>query len=218
MTRTTRTTTRLFLIAALIAAATACGRPSSGSAVIGPKGGVVSTSSGFALSIPAGALSSEVEIHVTEVQPNDGSTHRFEIEPNDLPLQSKAHVSMKEGADDGPMKLVGKEGETEETLENEHENTTEHTREADVDHLCDIEMRHQRTCNPGCDAGFECDDGVCKAHAEDPSTTTCNPACTTGFHCESGACVADPNDAGPCPTGFELDPSDGTCKPSGRHG
>ncbi|HEY6005267.1 MAG TPA: hypothetical protein VIV57_20470 [Anaeromyxobacter sp.] len=167
----TRTASRYFLVAALVAAATACGRPSSGSAVIGPKGGVVATSSGFALSIPAGALSSEVEIHVTEVEPNDGATHRFEIEPHDLQLQGKAHVSMKEGADDGPMKLVGMEGEVEMQLENEQENEIEHAREADVDHLCDIEMRHQHACDPACDAGFECDDGVCKVHVEDPATT-----------------------------------------------
>jgi hypothetical protein len=164
----TRTASRYFLVAALAAAATACGGPSSSSAVIGPKGGVVSTSSGFALSIPAGALQSEVEIHVTEAEPNDGATHRFEIEPHDLPLQAKAHVSMKEGADDGLMKLVGKDGEIETELENEHENEIEHSREADIDHLRDIEMRHQRVCNPVCDAGFECDDGVCKAHGGNP--------------------------------------------------
>jgi hypothetical protein len=187
----TRTTSRYFLVAALAAAATACARPSSGSAVIGPKGGVVSTSSGFALSIPAGALSSEIEIHVTEVQPNDGATHRFELEPHDLPLAAKAHVSMKEGADDGPMKLVGKDGETEVQLENEQENQTEHAREADVDHLCDIEMRHQIACSPACDAGFECDDGVCKVHVEDPAPiTTCDPACDVGFECDNGVCKA----------------------------
>jgi hypothetical protein len=187
----TRTASRYFLVAALAAAATACGGPSSSSAVIGPKGGVVATSSGFALSIPAGALSSEIEIQVTEAEPNDGATHRFEIEPHDLPLQAKAHVSMKEGADDGPMKLVGKDGETETELENEHENEIEHAREADVDHLCDIEMRHQRVCDPACDAGFECDDGVCKVHVEDPApNTTCDPACEVGFECDNGVCKA----------------------------
>lgn len=162
-----RTTTSRLLIAALLAAAlSACGGASSGSATIGPRGGVVTTSTGFALSIPAGALSKETEIQVNEAEPRDGATHRFELEPHDLPLQAKAHLSMKEGADDGPMKLVEMENETEQELENEHEDTAEHAREADIDHLGVIEMRHQRACTTPCGAGFECDDGVCKPHAE----------------------------------------------------
>jgi hypothetical protein len=211
MTRRTKT---CFLVAALVAAATACGGPSPGSAVIGPKGGVIATASGFELTIPAGALSSDVEVRVVEARPDDGATQRFEIEPRDLPLNAKAHVSVKEGADDGPMKLVEMNGEAEEALENEHENEAEGTREADIDHLCVVELRHERACDPACDAGFECDDGVCKEQAHD-SGAACDPACSAGFHCESGACVAD--DSGACPPGTELDPNDGTCKASGGH-
>lgn len=220
----TYTAARCALVATLATTLAACGGGSPGSGRIGPQGGVVSTSSGFTLSIPAGALSRELEIQVNDAPPKDGATHRFELEPRDLPLAAKARISMKHGADDGPMKLVEVQGEMEQELENERENEMEQAREAEVEHLGVIEMRHQRVCAVACDAGFECDDGACKPHPEDAAATAvCAPACTAGFHCEAGACVADPNDAvppppGSCPPGMELDPSDGTCKAHGGTG
>jgi hypothetical protein len=52
-------------------------------------------------------------------------------------------------------------------------------------------MRHQIACSPACDAGFECDDGTCKVHVEDPAPiTTCDPACDVGFECDNGVCKA----------------------------
>jgi hypothetical protein len=219
----TRTTDRIFRIAsrttltALLAAAlAACGAGASGTARIGPQGGVVTTQSGFRLSVPAGALSSDVQIQVHEVAPGDGATRRFELQPEHLLLSAKAHISVQEGPNDGPMKLVEIEDEGEHALENETENEAEHARQADVDHLCVVELRHQHACAVACDPGFECDDGACKAHPEDPPAV-CDPTCAAGFHCEQGACVADPNDAPPpgCPAGTELDPSTGLCKPHG---
>ncbi|HET7826332.1 MAG TPA: hypothetical protein VFK90_13435 [Anaeromyxobacter sp.] len=217
--QTLRIATRTTLTALLAVVLAACGGAgTSGSAKIGPQGGTVTTQSGFRLSVPAGALSSEVQIDVHEVAPGDGATRRFEIQPEHLLLSSKAHISVQEGANDGAMKLVEIENEVEHALENEMENEVEHSREADVDHLCVVELRHQHACAVACDPGFECDDGVCKAHPEDPKTV-CDPACAAGFHCEQGACVADPNDAPPpgsgCPPGTELDPSTGLCKAHG---
>jgi hypothetical protein len=223
MTRTNRTiriTSRSALAALFTIALAACGGANgSGSGKIGPKGGTVTTQSGFALSVPAGALSSEIEIQIHEVEPRDGSSRRFELEPHNLLLSGKAHVVIQHGIDDGPMKLVEMDGEVEHQLENEKENEAEHAREADMDHLCVVELRHQHSCAVACDPGFECDDGVCKAHQEDPAPSVCDPACAAGFHCEEGACVADPNDSPPpggtCPPGTELDPSNGMCKPHG---
>jgi hypothetical protein len=216
MLRIARRTTLTALLAVALAACGGAGN--SGSAHIGPQGGVVTTQSGFTLSVPAGALSSEVQIEVHEVAPSDGASRRFEIQPEHLLLAGKAHISVQEDPNDGPMKLVEVENESEHALENEMENEAEHSREADVDHLCVVELRHQHACAAACDPGFECDDGVCKAHPEDPKSV-CDPACTAGFHCEQGACVADPNDTPPtggsCPPGTELDPSSGLCKPHG---
>src|SRR5512140_3158511 len=114
----TRTTDRMIHMASratlstlLAVALAACGAGASGTARIGPQGGVVTTQSGFKLTVPAGALSSEVQIEVHEVAPGDGATRRFELQPEHLLLSSKAHVSVEEGPNDGPMKLVEIEDE-----------------------------------------------------------------------------------------------------------
>jgi hypothetical protein len=161
---------RYALAAVLATALAACGGSapkSSQSARIGPQGGAVSTQSGFTLSVPAGALSQEVEIQVNEAEPNDGAQHRFELEPHDLKLNGTIHVSMKLGSDDATMKMVEvDDNDVEHALENEADDAAEHSREADMDHMGNIEVRHQHACTPACDAGLECDDGVCKPHGK----------------------------------------------------
>jgi hypothetical protein len=166
---TSRTALRLGLAAALATALSACGGSASPGATtttarIGAQGGVVTTSSGFALSVPAGALSHEIEIEVHEFRPEDGATHRIELEPRGLQLATAAHVEMHHGADDGAMRMVEMENEVEHAMENEHENEVEHSREAEIHHLGVIEIRHARTCVVPCGGGLECDDGICKAH------------------------------------------------------
>jgi hypothetical protein len=161
-------TSRFALAAVLSIALAACGGnapKSSQSAKIGPQGGAVSTSSGFTLSVPAGALSQEVEIQVNETEPNDGAAHRFELEPRDVKLNSSVHVSMKLGSDDATMKMVEvDDNDVEHALENEQDDAAEHSRDADMDHMGTIEVRHQHVCSPVCASGLECDDGVCKPH------------------------------------------------------
>ena len=63
-------------------------------------------------------------------------------------------------------------------------------------HLGEFELRHARVCDVPCGTGYECDDGVCKLHPEDPAVT----APTS------------------CPIGMELDATDGLCKPHGGSG
>lgn len=83
---TNRTALRLGLAAALATALSACGGAADPGATtttarIGAQGGVVTTSSGFSLSVPSGALSREVEIEIHEFRPEDGALHRIELEP-----------------------------------------------------------------------------------------------------------------------------------------
>lgn len=171
METTMKTTISRYALAAVLSAAlAACGGSapkSSQSARIGPQGGALSTQSGFTLSVPAGALSQEVELHVIEAEPNDGAMHRFELEPRDVKLNSTVHVSMRLGSDDLTSKMVEVDDNgTEHALENEQENEVEHAREAEIDHMGNIEVRHQHVCATPCDAGLECDDGVCKPHGK----------------------------------------------------
>jgi hypothetical protein len=184
-------------VASLSLLLAACGGSSQSAArtgaLIGPAGGVVSTASGLKLTIPAGALQAEVEIHAVEAEPQHGVA-RFELEPRDLTLAVPATVSVKMPAASGPMKLVEVEHGVETELETEHQNASEHSREAETHHLGGIELRHQNTCATPCGTGFECDDGACKAHVEDPA--------------------APPAD-GNCPAGQELDVSDNVCKAHG---
>lgn len=165
-----RIASRLAVATVLATALAACGGSAgtpgttTTSSVVGPQGGAISTASGFTLSVPAGALSREVEIQVHESRPDDGALHRIELEPHDMALAVPAHVSMHHSADDSSSKMVEMENEVEHAMENEHENEVEHAREGEIHHLGVIEIRHQRTCVQPCGTGLECDDGLCKPH------------------------------------------------------
>jgi hypothetical protein len=189
------------VVVAATVAACGGGAGDSASGQIGPAGGAV-TAAGVRVSFPAGALSKETQVTVTELPRREGEPRRVHIGPDDASLSKPATVMVS--SDDGDAsdeKLVeiehGTEGEVEHALETERNDAAEHGREAEVEHLGEFELRHAKVCDPGCDVGFECDDGLCKPHAEDPapvsSTTT-------------------------CPAGLELDVTDGICKPHGGSG
>ena len=56
------------------------------------------------------------------------------------------------------------------------------------------------TCDPACEAGFDCVDGACVEQ-----TVTCDPACDAGFDCVEGACVEQTVTCDPaCDAGFEC--------------
>jgi hypothetical protein len=187
---------------AMVAAAglTACG----GGVVqkagnVGPAGGTV-VAEGVRVTFPAGALSRETQIEVTELPRREGEPKRVHVGPDDASLAKPATIVMK--SDDGNAsdeKLVeiehGAEGEIEHGIEVERHDEIEHGREAEVHHLGEFELREAKTCDVACGAGLECDDGVCKAHPEDDPSSISSTAS--------------------CPSGMELDLSDGFCKPHG---
>lgn len=213
----------LILSAALVAA---CGNPSN-SRTIGPAGGTVSTASGVTLKVGAGAVATETRIEIVDVAPRHGEQRRIELEPRGLELSGKATITVKVDDSRGAVKLVevetehGAQGEVEveHALETEHgvEVENEHGREAELEHLGTLEVRDAVACDPACGAGFECDDGVCKAHDETethvehpagPDDST--PAPSTG-----PAAGGTPGTTTSCPAGMELDATDGTCKAHG---
>jgi hypothetical protein len=179
---------------------TACGGGPASSGKIGPAGGTVAAA-GVKVSFPAGALSKETQIEVSELPRREGEPRRVHVGPDDTALSKPATIVMS--SDDGNAsdeKLVeiehGAEGEIEHGIETERHDEAEHGREAEIEHLGEFELREAKVCDPGCDAGFECDDGLCKAHPEDPA-------------------VIGSTTATSCPIGMELDPTDGTCKAHG---
>jgi hypothetical protein len=184
----------------MVAAAglTACGGGQASSSKVGPAGGTVATAS-VRVSFPPGALSKETQIEVTELPRSAGEPKRIHVGPDDTPLAKPATVVMM--SDDGNAadeKLVeidhSAQGEVEHGLETERHDAVEHGREAEVEHLGEFELREAKTCDVACGAGFECDDGLCKAHPED------DPAAIGSTTASS------------CPAGMELDPTDGLCK------
>jgi hypothetical protein len=143
------------------------GSAASASASVGPAGGTISTGA-VTLRVSPGAVSSQTEITVSELPSGEGE-RRIEIEPRGLALGASATLTVR--SDDGNAhdeRLVELEhsamGEVEHALEGEVENEVEHAREAEIHHLGTFEDRPARACTPACDAGLECDDGVCKPH------------------------------------------------------
>ncbi len=121
------------------------------------------------VAIPAGALSKETQIEITEL-PRDGQGHKVHVGPDDVALAKAASITMV--SDDGnpaDEKLVeiehGPEGEVEVQIENEHEVEVEHGREVEIEHLGEFELRPAKVCTPACEAASHCDDGVCKPNA-----------------------------------------------------
>jgi hypothetical protein len=189
-------------VAIVAAGLAACGggaKPGAASAAtVGPAGGTV-VAQGVRVSFPPGALSGQTQIEVTELPRHEGEPRRVHVGPDDTPLASPVTVVVR--SDDGDAsdeKLVTLENEIEHGIETEHHDQIEHGREAEVEHLGEFELRHARTCAVPCGAGFECDDGVCKA---DDDPVFAGSAASTS-----------------CPAGMELDLSDGFCKPHGGTG
>ena len=174
-------TTRMAVLAVVAVAMSACGGGAMGggsgsagsgggsstAAVIGPSGGTVSAGA-VALTVSPGALSKETQISVTELPSGEGQ-RRIEIEPRGLALAAPSRLSVR--SDDGNAhdeRLVEIEhsssGEIEHSMTGEVENEVEHSREVEIHHTGTFEDRPALACSTPCDVGFECDDGVCKAH------------------------------------------------------
>jgi len=164
------TTTRIAFTLSLATLIAACSGNAPKSKSIGAAGGSISTASGITLRVPAGALSQPTEVTIVESAPRDGTMARVSLQPAGLTLAAPATLTFK--VEDGNVKLAevehGPEGEVRTELE-KHRHAGEV--EVEVEHLGEVEMEHGLTCEVACDAGFECDDGVCQAHVEDDPAT-----------------------------------------------
>lgn len=199
-----RTVAKVAVGVVAAAGISACGGGQGGSGRIGPQGGTV-VAAGARVSFPAGALSRETEIELSELPRREGEPRRIRVGPDDAALSRAATIVVT--SDDGDaaderLVSIERQGELEieHGLEVERHRESEHGREAEIRHLGEFELRHARACDVACGAGLECDDGACKPHGSD------DPALVTSTA------------AGSCPAGWELDESDAICKPHGGSG
>jgi hypothetical protein len=217
-----------FLAAAVAIVAAGCGSTSPGTALssqtatVGAAGGTLRTGA-VTVSIPAGALSDDVQVTVREAEPHHaGAVARVELEPRDLRLGASAVVVVRVDDRNGRVKMSDDSGNL---VQVEIEDPNHHTFKTVEDRLgaVEVEIEHGRVCTTACAANEECDDGVCKPHAEDDGAATCSTPCASGLECDDGACKphggaddgapgASPAACTPaCATGLECD--DGICKP-----
>lgn len=207
----------------LAAAFAACGGSSTPSAVqtVGPAGATLKTANA-ALTIPAGAVAQEVQVTVREAEPHhQGRAARIEVEPQGLHLASAGRLSVQ--VDDTNAKVKMHDG-ADDLLQVEVEDRNHGKYKTPMSSLdaVEVELEHGAACTPACATGQECDDGVCKAHNEDPGAKTCDPVCETGQECDDGVCKAHSEVEGgsattctpACASGLECD--NGICKP--HHG
>lgn len=211
---------RIVLVAVSIALA-ACGGGGSPSTVqtVGAAGATLKAGAA-SLSIPAGALSQGTQVTLREAEPrHQGRVARIEVEPRGLALARPARLSIQ--LDDANARVKMHDG-NDDLVDVEIEDRNHGVYKTSMDRLgeIEVELEHGRACSPACAAGQECDDGVCKAHAEDAGARVCDPVCDTGQECDDGICKAhsemEPGGPGgaictpPCASGLECD--DGICK------
>jgi hypothetical protein len=230
-TKTLMTLTSLknaFLAAAIAIVASGCGAATganaraSQTALVGAAGGTL-TAGAVTLTIPAGALRDDVKVTVREAEPRHaGAVARAEFEPNDLPLAANALVSVRVDDRNVHVKMVDDAGQP---VQVELEDPNHHTFKTVEDRLgaVDVEVEHGVACATACAANEECDDGLCKPHAEDATAVSCSTVCASGLECDDGACKPHGGAAAPgaapapaactpaCATGLECD--NGVCKP-----
>jgi hypothetical protein len=221
-----------FLAAAVAIVAAGCGAGSPASSVrssqtatVGAAGATLRTAA-VTVSIPAGALSDDVQVTVREAEPRHaGAAARVELEPRDLRLAASAVVVVRVDDRNGRVKMSDDSGNL---VQVEVEDPNHHTFKTVEDRLgaIEVEVEHGVACTTACAANEECDDGVCKPHVEDAGAATCATPCASGLECDDGACkphggaAAAPAPGAPatpavctpiCASGLECD--DGICKP-----
>ena len=220
-----------FLAAAVAVVAAGCGSAGTASpsqtALVGSAGATLRTAS-VTVSIPAGALSSDVQVTLRETEPHHaGRAVRVELEPHDRTLAANALVSVRVDDRNGRVKMVDDAGQL---VQVELEDANHHSYKTTMDHLgaIEVEVEHGLACATACAATEECDDGVCKPHPEDNAAApVCSPVCASGLECDDGACKPHGGGVAPapgtppapavctpgCATGLECD--NGICKPHG---
>jgi hypothetical protein len=196
---------------------------------IGAAGGTL-TAGSAALTIPAGALASATQVTVHEVEAHHaGRVGRIEVEPGGLKLAVPAVLAVRVDDSNGRVKMFSDDGGAEHLAQVEVEDRNHHSYKTTVGQLgaYEVEVEHLQACSTACAANEECDDGVCKPHAEDAGAATCSEVCASGLECDDGACKPHGGDAAGapaapgapaactpgCASGLECD--DGICKPHG---
>ena len=165
---------RVMVVVAAMMGVVGCG--GAASSKVGAAGGVVQLQSGLTIEVPPGALKSEVEIEIREIEARHGS-REFEIDPVGIQLDIPARLKVAGAASDD--QIVEVEAEAEKQLE--HEVELDGTAFAEVRHFGTFAMTKKgggqtnsasgsATCAPDCAAGLVCESGVCKA--SDGSTDT----------------------------------------------
>jgi hypothetical protein len=216
-----------FLATAIAIVASGCGAPGTGArasqtALVGAAGGTLRAGA-VTVSIPAGALSDDVQVTLREAEPRHaGAVARAELEPNDLPLAANALVSVRVDDRNGRVKMFDDAGQL---VQVEVEDPSHHTFKTIEDRLgaVEVEVEHGAACTTACAANEECDDGICKPHEEDAAAASCSTVCASGLECDDGICKPHGGAAAPgaapapaacspaCASGLECD--NGICKP-----
>ncbi len=162
--------TRIAVSFAVLAAA-ACGTSSDGSTTLGPTGGTLRTAN-VRLDIPAGALQTQTQISIREMQGPIGTVRRVEIQPSGLALAAPARISMRDDGSQGPFRLQNQQGSG---LGRYCQDPSWHQHSGDLSHLGTVDLSHGAACNPACAAGQYCVDGVCRT--PDAFCSQCGAAC-----------------------------------------
>jgi hypothetical protein len=219
------------LAAAMAFALTACGGAGDSSdgaqtsATVGAAGGTLRAGSAT-LTVPAGALSSDVQVTLREAAPQAGRAARVEIEPRGLALGQAGVLAVRVDDSNGRVRMMRVDDGPEHAVQVELEDRVHHLHKTVVTQfgVFEVEIEHGRVCSPGCAASEECDDGLCKPHLEHLGTgVACDSLCASGLECDDGFCkphggaddgLGVPATCSPgCASGLECD--DGICKPHG---
>lgn len=214
---------RNVLVTAAAVALVACGGSSKPSTAqtVGSAGATLKAGTAT-LTIPAGALTQSTQVTLREAEPqHQGRAERIEVEPHGLALAQPAHLSVR--VDDANARVKMHDA-NDDLVEVEVEDRNHGAYKTSMSQLgeIEIELEHGSACSPACGAGQECDDGICKAHAENAAAKVCDPVCASGSECDDGVCKphSEMEPGGPggtatcdpaCGTGLECD--DGICKP-----
>jgi hypothetical protein len=215
------------VVAMLTFALVGCGGAAStqqASRVVGSAGATLKVG-GAALSIPAGALSDDVQVTIREAEPRHaGRAARIEVEPGGLKLAKAGMLSVKIDDSNSRVRMLASDDVAEHLVEVEPEDRAHHAFKTSMSQLgaVEVEVEHMAACSTACAASEECDDGVCKPHVEDGAA--CADVCASGLECDDGACKAHGADDGApgatpapvacdptCGAGLECD--NGVCKP-----
>ncbi|HUM10844.1 MAG TPA: hypothetical protein VLT82_07850 [Myxococcaceae bacterium] len=227
------------LVAGLVLGwAVGCGSSDSGSrATLGPAGGTLSVpGTGVELAVPAGALSSPVDVAVKTRR--DAAALTVALEPADLRLARPATLSVTVAGPAHFSSVTESSSGTPMGLDARTESASSATARLRLDRFKQVRFALETVADGGVAPGAcrEDDDGEAHDgehegdeegdgghHRDDAGTPTgsaTSMACPTGFECDDGVCVApggndehhDACDGGPCHGDDDEQCDGGACR------